>query len=139
MLCPLHPDYKNFLAALTEDYCKSYDIDGVMWGSERQGPLLNAIGREDLADDPRFATKQARGKNARELVVELDAVFATRDLPEWRTILDGVGVTFGIVGNTDDAGHFADYVVHNPEHHQTIIYVSSTDPWHRAEDIDYKT
>ena len=43
------------------------------------------------------------------------------------------------VGNTDDTGHFADYVVHNPEHHQTIIYVSSTDPWHRAEDIDYKT
>ena len=43
-LCPLHPDYRNFLIGLTEDYCKSYDIDGVMWGSERQGPLNNAIG-----------------------------------------------------------------------------------------------
>ncbi len=43
------------------------------------------------------------------------------------------------VGNTDLTGNFEDYVVHNPEHHQTIIYVSSTDPWHRAEDIDYKT
>jgi F5/8 type C domain len=43
------------------------------------------------------------------------------------------------VGNTDDAGHFEDYVLHNPEHHQTIIYVSSTDPWHRAEDVDYRT
>lgn len=43
------------------------------------------------------------------------------------------------VGNTDEAGHFQDYVVHNPEHHQTIIYVSSTDPWHCAEDIDYRT
>jgi hypothetical protein len=42
-LCPLHPDYRNFLIGLTEDYCKSYDIDGVMWGSERQGPLNNAI------------------------------------------------------------------------------------------------
>jgi hypothetical protein len=43
-LCPLHPDYKNFLGGLTADFCKSYEIDGVMWGSERQGPLNNAIG-----------------------------------------------------------------------------------------------
>ncbi len=43
-LCPLNPDYREFLIALTEDYCRSYEIDGVMWGSERQGPLHNAIG-----------------------------------------------------------------------------------------------
>lgn len=43
-LCPLNPDYKNFIAGLTADFCKSYEIDGVMWGSERQGPLNNAIG-----------------------------------------------------------------------------------------------
>jgi hypothetical protein len=42
-VCPLHPDFRNFLIGLTEDYCKSYDIDGVMWGSERQGPLNNVI------------------------------------------------------------------------------------------------
>jgi hypothetical protein len=42
-LCPLHPDYRNFLIGLTEDYCQSYEIDGLMWGSERQGPLHNAI------------------------------------------------------------------------------------------------
>ena len=43
-LCALNPDYRNFLVGLTADYCKSYEIDGVMWGSERQGPLNNAIG-----------------------------------------------------------------------------------------------
>jgi hypothetical protein len=43
------------------------------------------------------------------------------------------------LGNLDATGHFEDYVIHNPAHHQTIIYVSSTDPWHRAEDIDYRT
>jgi hypothetical protein len=43
-LCPLHPDYREFLIALTKDYCESYPIDGVMWGSERQGPLHNALG-----------------------------------------------------------------------------------------------
>jgi hypothetical protein len=42
-LCPLHPDYRHFLIGLTQDYCESYDIDGVMWGSERQGPLNNAL------------------------------------------------------------------------------------------------
>ena len=43
------------------------------------------------------------------------------------------------VGHIDETDHFEDYIVHNPEHHQTITYVSSTDPWHRAEDIDYRT
>lgn len=48
-LCPLQPDYREFLIGLTRDYCESYDVDGVMWCSERQGPLLNAIrdGRND--------------------------------------------------------------------------------------------
>jgi crotonobetainyl-CoA:carnitine CoA-transferase CaiB-like acyl-CoA transferase len=74
-----------------------------LFNEERQlRPFLAAIGREDLALDPRFATKQARQANARALVTELDAVFATRDMPEWRRILDGVGVTFGVVGKVDD-------------------------------------
>src|SRR4051812_15072241 len=29
-LCTLNPDYRNFLIGLTEDYCQSYEIDGVM-------------------------------------------------------------------------------------------------------------
>ena len=44
-LCPLNPDYREFLIGLTKDYCQSYDIDGVMWCSERQGPLNNLLGR----------------------------------------------------------------------------------------------
>ena len=74
-----------------------------LFNEERQlRPFLAAIGREDLADDPRFATKQERQKNASALVVELDAVFGARDMPEWRRILDAVGVTFGVVGKVDD-------------------------------------
>ncbi len=42
--CLNHPDVRNFLNSLVEDYVKSYTVDGVMWGSERQGPLNNAIG-----------------------------------------------------------------------------------------------
>jgi crotonobetainyl-CoA:carnitine CoA-transferase CaiB-like acyl-CoA transferase len=77
-----------------------------LFNEERQlRPLLNAIGREDLADDPRFATKEARKQNATALVVELDAVFATRDMADWRAILDSVGVTFGVVGKVDDVSN----------------------------------
>jgi hypothetical protein len=55
-LCPLHPDYREFLIGLTKDYCESYELDGVMWGSERQGPLLNAIGAKVGAPDPSRVT-----------------------------------------------------------------------------------
>jgi hypothetical protein len=41
------------------------------------------------------------------------------------------------IGTMDKAGRFHDEVRHAPDRHkQTIIYVSSTDPWHRATDID---
>ena len=41
-------------------------------------------------------------------------------------------------GRVDARGRFHDYIRHTPDRHkQTVIYVSSTDPWHRATDIDY--
>ena len=43
------------------------------------------------------------------------------------------------LGNTNNRGEFHDYVRHAPDRYtQSVIYVSSTDPWHRTEDIDYK-
>jgi len=43
-LCFHNPEVQAFWQALTEDYVRSYPIDGLMWGSERQGPFGNAIG-----------------------------------------------------------------------------------------------
>ncbi len=44
------------------------------------------------------------------------------------------------LGFRDRSGVFQDLIKHAPDHaRQTTIYVSSTDPWHRATDIDYKT
>jgi TAT (twin-arginine translocation) pathway-exported protein len=43
-LCVNNPDYRNFLTGLVEDYSRSYDIDGLMWGSERQGALCDSLG-----------------------------------------------------------------------------------------------
>ncbi len=42
--CLNNPELRDFLCSLVEDWLKSYEVDGIMWGSERQGPLNNAIG-----------------------------------------------------------------------------------------------
>lgn len=70
---------------------------------ERQWPALTVcLGREDLKDDPRFATKPDRHARSIELIGIFDAIFATRDLSEWRRRLDGNGLVFGVVGILDD-------------------------------------
>ena len=42
--CLNNPAARDFLAALVEDWFRHNDLDGMMWESERQGPLNNAIG-----------------------------------------------------------------------------------------------
>ena len=42
--CMNNPDHRAFLAAIAEDWTRSYEIDGVMWGSERHGALGTALG-----------------------------------------------------------------------------------------------
>src|SRR3989442_14585079 len=44
LTCHRNPNTRNFWLGLAEDYLRSYDVDGLMWGSERQGPLDNALG-----------------------------------------------------------------------------------------------
>lgn len=43
-LCVNNPFHRNFLLGLVEDYTRSYEIDGLMWGSERHGALGTALG-----------------------------------------------------------------------------------------------
>jgi len=43
-LCLFNPDVRNFWTALVTDYCRSYDVDGILFFNERNGPLLNALG-----------------------------------------------------------------------------------------------
>jgi len=70
---------------------------------ERQWPVLaRCMGREDLLTDIRFATKADRHARSLELIKIFDEIFATKDLAEWRRILDGNGLVFGVVGILDD-------------------------------------
>ena len=41
--CWNHPEYIGFWADTMEDMFTSYDLDGVQWGAERQGPLMNIL------------------------------------------------------------------------------------------------
>jgi len=43
-LCLFHPDVRAFWTGLATDLCKSYDIEGILFFNERNGPLLNALG-----------------------------------------------------------------------------------------------
>ncbi len=66
----------------------------IMLQSDRNWPdLCQHLGREDLIEDPRFASSAARTENSAECVSALDEIFAARDLEEWKQVLattDGV-------------------------------------------------
>lgn len=50
-------------------------------------PLCAVAGRPDLADDPRYVTDEGRRKHVAECIADLDALFATKTLAQWRDIL----------------------------------------------------
>jgi len=68
------------------------------------GRLARAIGREELLTDARFATMSARHANSTALVKVLDEVFAGKDWPEWRRILEAHRITFGPMARITEAG-----------------------------------
>jgi hypothetical protein len=59
----------------------------------------------------------------------------SNDIRDWL----GFAIREIALGSIDSHNRFRDYVRHAADRHQqSVVYVSSTDPWHRAEDIDYK-
>jgi len=100
---PLREDAPNALANHYQTRDNRWFIMALFNEQRQLRGFLTAIGRPELTDDPRFATDAARKKNARVLTEVLDEVFRSRDLAEWRTVLDGVGVTFGIAATVDEA------------------------------------
>jgi crotonobetainyl-CoA:carnitine CoA-transferase CaiB-like acyl-CoA transferase len=57
-------------------------------GDRHWPDVLRAVERPEWADDERFSSLMARFQHAAELVVELNAIFATRPLAEWAPIFD---------------------------------------------------
>ena len=42
-LCFNNPNYRAWLLGMVENWASTYDIDGIMWGSERQGAFSNML------------------------------------------------------------------------------------------------
>ena len=68
--------------------------------------LAEAVGRPELATDPRFIGGFTRVQNRRDLDGILDEVFATRPSAEWVELLNGAGVACGPIYKLDQV--FAD-------------------------------
>ena len=104
--CPNNPNYHNFVMGLFEDYARSYDIDGVLWGVEQQGPVSNALGayHDGTGSDPDRVTCfcqycLAKGKQQGIDVERVRAGF--RELAQYvkagragKRAIDGYYVTF---------------------------------------------
>jgi crotonobetainyl-CoA:carnitine CoA-transferase CaiB-like acyl-CoA transferase len=49
--------------------------------------LCKVVGQPEMANDPRFATMEARQQNSRACIEWLEQVFGDRDFDEWRRVL----------------------------------------------------
>jgi crotonobetainyl-CoA:carnitine CoA-transferase CaiB-like acyl-CoA transferase len=65
--------------------------------------VVQAIGKPHLADDPRFAKRDARKQNRAALTAEIEAVLITRPRLAWEEILNRVGVPAGRVLTVPEA------------------------------------
>jgi formyl-CoA transferase len=96
---------------------------------DRQWPTLaRCLGREDLVTDARFETRKDRHARSVELIKIFDETFATRDLAEWRKILDGNGLVFGVVGILDDIPNDKQMIENEvlvPFENDTMLTISS--------------
>jgi crotonobetainyl-CoA:carnitine CoA-transferase CaiB-like acyl-CoA transferase len=58
-----------------------------------------ALGHPEWAEEPRFATNQARMQNRAALEAEMEAVFTTKTTEHWVGVLEAAGVPCGPVYN----------------------------------------
>ena len=103
--------------------------------ADRHWPdVLRAVERPEWNDDPRFSTITARWQYSAELVVDLNAVFATKSLDEWAAIFDREDVWWAPVQQAheviDDpqahaAGGFVDVPVTDSGEGETVKMVAS--------------
>jgi CoA:oxalate CoA-transferase len=59
--------------------------------------LVTAIGRDDLKFDERFAQRESRKVNRKQLTAELEAALHTRTCAEWQSVFNKIGIPAGCV------------------------------------------
>ncbi|TYP47436.1 CaiB/BaiF CoA transferase family protein [Thermosediminibacter litoriperuensis] len=77
------------------------DIIIAAGNDELWAKLCRAIGKEELANDPRFRTNQLRGQNYNEMKKILDDIIKTKTVEEWIKILEDAGVPCSPINTID--------------------------------------
>ncbi|MFE9322606.1 CaiB/BaiF CoA transferase family protein [Nocardia sp. NPDC052278] len=78
----------------------------VMLESDRfWAPLVELMGRSDLAVDPRFADANTRSANSTECVAELEKIFAARPLAAWCELLSKQRGVWAVVQTPKEVAH----------------------------------
>lgn len=73
--------------------------------------LCKAIGRSELADDPRFATARLIRQHRADLIPLLDSLFASESLPHWQAVFDRAGVLWQKIASPEE-------VLRDPQLHE---------------------
>lgn len=93
----------NALGNLYQAACGRWFLMALLNESRQWPALLRVLGDPPWGGDPRFATQALRRENAWALTALLDAAFATRDVADWRPLMDAAGLTFDAVATTQEA------------------------------------
>lgn len=64
--------------------------------------FCQALGIEELGNDPRFSNIQGRRSNCEELISILNKIFLSKPRDEWLKILQPVGLAFDIINTVSD-------------------------------------
>ena len=99
------PTYRSFDAGNDTELVITANTER-MWRA-----LCGVLGREELADDPRFATNDDRYANRFELWPLLEAAFQERDADAWVPLLLDAGIPVGRI-NTLEAALSNPQIVH---------------------------
>lgn len=71
-------------------------------GNDRQFlSVCEVLGRDDIAQDPRFAVNSLRVEHRDELIAALQETFSTRPAAEWQQALDAAGVPSGMINTVE--------------------------------------
>ena len=103
-----------------------------MWRAFPRGKVIAGSGGDVLI---RVAEHPIRTRFIRILMSESSGTYSLQA----KDIRDGLGYAMREIhaGLTDERHSFNDFIQHSPHHEtQTVIYVSSTDPWHSESDLD---
>lgn len=96
------PRTRSALANLYRCKCGRWFILAIINDTRDWPRLVEALGKPEWLDDPRFSTTELRRAHVPDLMSILSAHFAAEDWGHWRRILSEAGIPVGQVGRTLD-------------------------------------